>query len=264
MHRRPEPAETARTYEPPRRLVWARAGVELCRGVPLLLSALLADSAVLLLQKALDVRGLTVGVLVAAALLLGCGTLACLLTTAAKWLLVGRFRPGRQPLWSSFVWRNELFDTFVENLAMPWLGSSLTGTPFLAVWLRTLGARFGRGVWCETHWLPETDLVRIGDGASLNRGVVVQTHLFHDRLMRMDGVTIGEGATVGPHSIALPGSRVGDGTVVGPSSLVMRGESVPDHGRWLGNPVARWQTDRHGEIKESGAPIEGGVLTADN
>ncbi|WP_084724914.1 Pls/PosA family non-ribosomal peptide synthetase [Streptacidiphilus melanogenes] len=242
MHRSPEQAETARTYEPPRRLVWARAAVELCRTVPVLLSALLADVAVLLLQRTLDVDGLTVGVLVAGVLMVGGGVAACLLTTAAKWLLVGRFRVGQQPLWSSFVWRNELFDTFVEVLAMPWLGGSLIGTPFLALWLRTLGARIGRGVWCETHWLPETDLVRIGDGASLNRGVVVQTHLFHDRLMRMDGVTVGEGATVGPHAIALPGSRVGDGTVVGPSSLVMRGESVPDHGRWLGNPVARWQT----------------------
>jgi non-ribosomal peptide synthetase-like protein len=95
-------------------------------------------------------------------------------------------------------------------------------------------------VWCETHWLPETDLVTIGDGASVNRGVVLQTHLFHDRLMRMDTVTVGGGATVGPKTITLPGSRLGDGTVVGPSSLVMRGESIPAQGRWLGNPVAPW------------------------
>ncbi|WP_084713447.1 Pls/PosA family non-ribosomal peptide synthetase [Streptacidiphilus rugosus] len=242
MQRSPERADAARTYEPARRLVWARAAVELCRLLPVLLTALLADAAVLVLQKLLDVYGLTVSVLAAGAVLLACGTAACLLTTAAKWLLVGRFRAGQQPLWSSFVWRNELFDVFVEVLAMPWLGGSLIGTPFLALWLRSLGARIGRGVWCETHWLPETDLVRIGDGASVNRSVVVQTHLFHDRLMRMDGVTIGAGATVGPHAITLPGSRLGDGTVVGPSSLVMRGESVPDHGCWFGNPVAPWQT----------------------
>ena len=38
-----------------------------------------------------------------------------------KWLLVGRFRAVEHPLWSSFVWRNELADTFVEVLAVPWL-----------------------------------------------------------------------------------------------------------------------------------------------
>jgi len=68
----------------------------------------------------------------------------------------------------------------------------------------------------------------------------VQTHLFHDRLLRMDRITVGAGATVGPHSIVLLGSDLGAGVVVGPCSLVMRGESLPADGRWLGNPVADW------------------------
>ena len=123
---------------------------------------------------------------------------------------------------------------------MPWLGNGLIGTPFLNAWLRSLGAKIGHGVWCETHWLPELDLVRLGAGSSVNRGVVVQTHLFHDRLMRMDGVDVGAGATVGPHSIVLLGSRLGDGVVVGPCSLVMRGESLPTGTGWLGNPVTGW------------------------
>ena len=50
-------------------------------------------------------------------------------TTAAKWLLVGRMRPGSHPLWSSFVWRNELADTFVEVVAAPWFARAVTGTP---------------------------------------------------------------------------------------------------------------------------------------
>ena len=235
-----EAGDAARTYDPPRRLVLARAAVELCRLGPLALTVLLGDLAVAGLQELLFRSGLTACALGCGVLLLCCGLAACLCTTAAKWLLLGRFRSGRQPLWSSFVWRNELFDVFVEELAMPWLGSSLLGTPFLTVWLRSLGARIGRGVWCETHWLPETDLVRLGEGCSVNRGVVLQTHLFHDRLMQMDGVDVGAGATVGPHSIVLLGAAVGDGAVVGPASLVMRGEGLPAGTRWLGNPVAQW------------------------
>lgn len=114
--------------------------------------------------------------------------MACLTTTGAKWILVGRFRPSECPLWSPFVWRNELFDTFVEVLAVPWAMGAHLGTPVLNWWLRSLGARIGRGVWCETYWLPETDLIRLDDGVSVNRGCVLQTHLFHDRVMRMDTV----------------------------------------------------------------------------
>ncbi|MEU3711062.1 Pls/PosA family non-ribosomal peptide synthetase [Streptomyces catenulae] len=238
---RPDPR---RTYAPPRRLVLARAAVELCRLVPVCCAVLLADAGFAVLQETVDLDGWAVGAAVAGLVLLLGGVVACLLTTAAKWLLMGRFRAGEHPLWSSFVWRNELYDAFVEELAMPWLGGALVGTPLLNVWLRSLGARIGRGVWCESHWLPETDLVRLGDGASVNRGCVLQTHLFHDRLMRVDEVRLGAGATLGPHSIVLPAATVGDGTVVGPASLVMRGERLPAGSRWLGNPVVAWTGPR--------------------
>lgn len=248
--------DTARTYDPPRKLVRARAGVELCRLLPLLLSVLIGAAAAIGEQAAFDRFGLGGSVVAMALLLLGCGVAACGITTIAKWLLMGRYRASEQPLWSSFVWRNELFDSFVEELAMPWLGNSLTGTPFLNLWLRSLGARIGRDVWCETHWFPETDLVTLGDGASVNRGVVLQTHLFHDRIMRMDTVTLGRGATLGPHSIALPGTDLGDAAVAGPCSLVMRGDSLPTDTRWLGNPVARWQST-------TATPTESAPITAD-
>jgi non-ribosomal peptide synthetase-like protein len=103
-----------------------------------------------------------------------------------------------------------------------------------------MGARIGRGVWLETYWLPESDLVQLGDGATVNRGCVVQTHLFHDRIMSMDGVRIDEGATLGPNGIILPGASIGAGTTVGPGSLVTRGDTVPPASRWLGNPITTW------------------------
>ena len=90
-------------------------------------------------------------------------------TTVAKWVLVGRLRPSEHPLWSSFVWRNELADTFVEVLAAPWFARAATGTAVLNVWLRSMGARVGRGVWCETYWLPEADLIDLRDGATVGR-----------------------------------------------------------------------------------------------
>ena len=121
------------------------------------------------------------------------GLVAALVTVAAKWLLVGRLRPGAHPLWSSFVWRNELADTFVEVVAAPWFARAVAGTPLLNVWFRLMGAKIGRGVWCETYWLPETDLVELGDGATVNQGCVVQTHLFHDRMLTMDRVVLKRG-----------------------------------------------------------------------
>ncbi len=168
------------------------------------------------------------------------GAVAAGIASAVKWLLVGRITAQDHPLWSSFVWRSELADTFVEVLAAPWFARAATGTAALNMWLRSLGARIGRGVWCETYWLPEPDLVELRDGVTVNKGCVVQTHLFHDRVLSMDRVSLRAGSTLGPNSVILPASRLGAHATVGPVSLVMRGESVPDKTRWIGNPIGPW------------------------
>jgi non-ribosomal peptide synthetase-like protein len=153
---------------------------------------------------------------------------------------VGRLRPGNHPLWSSLVWRNELADCFVEIVAAPWFARPATATWILNVWLRSMGARIGKGVWCETYWLPETDLIDLDEGATVNQGCVVQTHLFHDRMLSMDTVTLRAGSTLGPNSVVLPAAVLGKHSTVGPVSLVMRGEAVPDKTRWIGNPIGPW------------------------
>jgi non-ribosomal peptide synthetase-like protein len=218
----------------------ARALIEMCRIIPVMCAVALAVAVLGALAYAWQTYGAWVAALAAGPVLFAAAVVAAATATAAKWLLVGRFRVADRALWTSFVWRNELADTFVEVLAAPWLVRFGTGTPLLTAWLRTLGAKIGRGVWLETYWLPEYDLVRLGDGATVNRGCVVQTHLFHDRVMSMDQVTLGAGAALGPHGIVLPGASIGARTTIGPGSLVTRGDAVPEDSRWLGNPIATW------------------------
>ncbi|MFT4393343.1 Pls/PosA family non-ribosomal peptide synthetase [Gordonia lacunae] len=232
--------DTSRTFDPPATLKIARSLIETLRLVPVMVSFGLGVGLLLALQYVAVHVHYGVAALVSGLLLLVVGAIACITAAAAKWLVVGRITVSEHPLWSSFVWRNELSDAFVETVAAPWFANAATGTPILNLWLRMLGAKIGRGVWCETYWLPEADLVTLGDGATVQRGCVVQTHLFHDRVMAIDRVTLGAGATLGPHCVALPASGLGDSATVGPASLVMRGDVVPAHTRWQGNPIAPW------------------------
>jgi non-ribosomal peptide synthetase-like protein len=240
LRRRAVGADSNRTFDPPTRLKWARAIVELCRFVPMICTVVIGFGVLLALDVLLVELGPWPTLLLSGAVVMIAGAVAGGSATVAKWLIVGRTRVTETPLWSSFVWRNEVVDSFVELVAAPWFADAATGTPVLNLWLRTLGARIGRGVWLETYWLPEADLVEVGDGACVNRGCVLQTHLFHDRVMSMHTVTFGAGATLGPHSIVLPAASIGPDATVGPVSLVMRGEDVPAGSRWAGNPIAPW------------------------
>lgn len=240
LPRAPTLDDPSRTYEPARRLQVARGAVELARVVPAALVGVLAVGAGVVLQAVVLRSGWALGAAVGGLVLLATGVVAGLVTILAKWVLVGRFRPTEHPLWSGPVWRGELADTFTEMLAAPYLADPATGSVALVWWLRGMGARIGRGVWCQTYWLPEADLVSIGDGATVGPGCVVQTHLFHDRVMSLDAVRLDAGATLGPHGVVLPAATIGQGTTVGPASLVLRGERVPAGSRWVGNPIAPW------------------------
>ncbi|GAA1441915.1 Pls/PosA family non-ribosomal peptide synthetase [Leifsonia poae] len=230
-----------RTYNPSTGLRLARTLWELCRIVPVFVTCGLGLAVLFALAALADAWSVLAAVLLSGVVMLVAGAVAALVSTAAKWVLIGRIRAGEHPLWSSFVWRSEVSDTFTEMVAAPWFAQAAAGTPALVWWLRSLGASIGRGVWCDSYWLPEADLVRLGDASTVNRGCVVQTHLFHDRIMSMDTVTLETGATLGPHSVVLPAALIGRHATVGPASLVMRGELVPDRSRWSGNPIGPWR-----------------------
>ncbi|MCA0216338.1 MAG: amino acid adenylation domain-containing protein [Actinobacteria bacterium] len=234
-------ADDTRTFRPRPVLRVSRALWELCRLLAVIATCSLGLAVLFGFAFLTTAWGLPITVAVSGLVMLAAGGVAAGLSTVAKWVFVGRIRVGEHPLWSSFVWRTEVSDAFVELLAAPWFAQAAAGTPALNVWLRSLGAQIGRGVWCETYWLPEADLAHLGDGSTVNRGCVVQTHLFHDRIMSMDTVILAPGATLGPHSVILPAARIGEHGTVGPASLVMRGEQVPVGSRWSGNPIGPWR-----------------------
>ncbi|WP_233189937.1 Pls/PosA family non-ribosomal peptide synthetase [Corynebacterium sp. J010B-136] len=238
--------DTTATYKPTKKLRISRGIVESCRIIPQMLSNVLdlvAIWALTMIYMGMLFSGygilesLAWAALLSWPLLLVSGTIASVLPIMAKWLLVGRFRVQDRPLFSSFVWRGELVDIFVESLAIPALVRMSLGSPVFNWWNRLMGARVGKNVWCETWWLPEYDLVTLEDGASVNRGTVVQTHLFQDRVMSMEPVLLQKSATLGPNSFTLPGSIIGERATVGPGSLVQRHEVVPADTCWQGNPA---------------------------
>jgi non-ribosomal peptide synthetase-like protein len=166
----------------------------------------------------------------------GLAVAAALAVAMIKTVLMGRYRPTVQPLWSMYVWLNELVNGAYEAVAAPAL-SPLLGTPFLAWYLRLLGCRIGRHVYLGSTLLSEFDLVEIGDYAAVNVGATIQTHLFEDRIMKASHLRIGDECSIGNMAVVLYDTEMQRGASLGPLSLLMKGETLPAFSHWVGIPT---------------------------
>ena len=238
LPRVPDATDASRTTNPPRRLRLARGVMDLLR--------LLVPNTIVLLIEALEIMtlatvcahfGLLVGILAAPFVLIAGGLVATAVTVAMKWILIGRYRRSEHPLWSFFVWRDEMMNAAQEQLADERLLRLAIGTPIMSMYLRAMGSRVGRGVWCETTAVTEYEMINLGDATAVNRGGCLMTHLFHDRLLRIGPTRLDPGATLGPTAVVLPDTHVGTDTRVFGHSVVLRGEELPPGTRWHGTPV---------------------------
>jgi non-ribosomal peptide synthetase-like protein len=166
----------------------------------------------------------------------GMGTFAFIV--ALKWLLLGRYKKFSVPMWTPFVWLSEGLTNLYEGVAVPNFMRYLRGTPWLPVALNLLGSRIGRGVYLDTTDITEFDCVTIGEYSELNALACPQTHLFEDRIMKIDHVKIGRRVYMGPRSVVLYSAEVGDNAKLGVLTLVMKGEHIPAASSWRGCPAA--------------------------
>ncbi|MBW4590337.1 amino acid adenylation domain-containing protein [Aetokthonos hydrillicola Thurmond2011] len=226
------------TFRPPVKLVAYRLGMEFLRIVlPLTLTYVLAIENIIEIVWVTPLLSVSIRIAVMPFLYIGSAFLVTGLVAALKWLIIGRYRPRVEPLWSNFVWRTELITGLYETVAVPFLIRWLTGTPLLAPSLRLFGAKIGRRVYMDTTFLTEFDLVRVGDDAAIGSLTSLQTHLFEDRVMKMSAVRIGQGCTVGPRSVVLYDSVMETGSKLDGLSLVMKSEVLPSQTQWQGIPA---------------------------
>ena len=159
-----------------------------------------------------------------------------------KWLLVGRYAKKAVPMWTPFVWLSEATTSMYEGIAVPNFLRYLRGTPWLNVAMNVMGSKIANSAYLDTTDITEHDCVTIGAHSELNALSCPQTHLFEDRVMKVDHVVIGERVTLGARCTVLYSAELGDGVQLGPMTLVMKGEKLPAGTRWHGAPAAPWRS----------------------
>ena len=141
-------------------------------------------------------------------------------------------RPRYCSIYHPDFWRHERYWKMSARLPR-----TLDGTPFKGLAWRAFGVRIGRRLYDDGCTMVDKSLVTIGDDCVLNAGCVVQPHSQEDGTFKSDRITIGSGCTVGISAQIHYGVTIGDGASIGPHSFLMKGEEVPPNARWAMNPA---------------------------
>ena len=157
------------------------------------------------------------------------------LAIAGKWLVAGRLRAGRYPLWGVVYFRWWLADRLC-NLAPVGL---LTGTPMLNGYLRALGAHIGRDVQIDSISLGAPDLLRIDDGVSVGTAVHIENARVEDGVLVLGAVRLERNAVADSYAVLENDTVLGADARLGGLSALAAGRQVPAGETWVGSPARR-------------------------
>ena len=169
---------------------------------------------------------------------LALGIVALGFAVAAKWLLIGRYRPRCEPVWGGFYLRHWLV-LRVAGL-IPW--TLLSGTVFFNLALRALGAKIGRRVHIHRGvnlqrggW----DLIELGDDVTIAQEATLEVGELESGHLLFDRIVIGAGATLDIRANLGRGTTVGEGAYVDALSWLPPGTVIPAGERYSGVPAVR-------------------------
>ncbi|GHE02805.1 Pls/PosA family non-ribosomal peptide synthetase [Streptomyces alanosinicus] len=164
----------------------------------------------------------------------------CAFPIAAKWLLIGRWRPGEFPVWGLTYLRFWLVKVLLHANPMVFL----VGTPLYVLYLRALGARIGRGVTILSHSVPVcTDLLTIGSGAVVRKDSFFLGYRAFAGRIQTGRITLGRDVFVGEKTVLDIDTSLGDGAQLGHASALHRGQAVPAGEHWHGSPAEPTKVD---------------------
>ncbi|MEU6665329.1 Pls/PosA family non-ribosomal peptide synthetase [Streptomyces sp. NPDC046727] len=181
------------------------------------------------------------GIYVRSLLFGGIGFIAvCAFPVIAKWLLVGRWKPGEFPVWGLAYLRFWLVKVLLH--ANPMI--LFIGNPLYVLYLRALGAKIGKGVTILSHSVPVcTDLVTIGAGTVIRKDAFFLGYRAHAGRVQTGRITLGRDVFIGEKTVLDIDTSMGDGAQLGHASALHRGMAVPAGEHWHGSPAQRTDID---------------------
>ncbi|BDV38161.1 peptide synthetase [Methylocystis bryophila] len=164
------------------------------------------------------------------------------ISIAGKWLVIGRTKPGRYPLWGVYYYRWWLSQRLISLTHAKWFQVS----PLMNFYLRALGAKIGKDALVSEFDAGAIDLVTIGAGAALGGKLKLANARVEGNELVIGTIEIGADAYVGSSCAIGEDVVIGEGAALEDLTSLPSGTLVGARQIWAGSP------GRHiGEVDEA-------------
>lgn len=169
-------------------------------------------------------------------LILGMPIASLLFNVAAKWILIGRVKPGQYKLWGWFYFRWWLVNR-LHHSVFP--ATNLIGTPLINFYYRLLGAKIGSNCFIGTASVASYDTLTLGKNTSIGYEVRLMGHEVADGWLNIGTITVGEHCFIGSRSLLGINTVMHDHAKLDNMTLLPPCSSVPANAFFSGSPARK-------------------------
>ncbi|KAF5338042.1 hypothetical protein D9758_014244 [Tetrapyrgos nigripes] len=142
--------------------------------------------------------------------------IAPITTIIFKWIVIGKYKPGTYPTWSSYYLRWWIVN---QSITASGRGIFAMNSSLTKLYYRLLGASIGSNVTIERNArLGEFDLLTLEDGCRIDKALIRGFCVEREGMIRLAPVVIGRKAVINTYTQISPGAIVPENTVYGPHS----------------------------------------------
>jgi acetyltransferase-like isoleucine patch superfamily enzyme len=157
----------------------------------------------------------------------------------ATWLTRARTVPNLELHIADLDWRLMRWVRYMAaiHVVRVFAGTLFRGSPIWTAYLRWNGARMGRGVYVNSLFVSDHNLLDFGDGVVIGSNVHISGHTVERGIVKTAPVTLGDHVTIGLGSVIEIGVTIGRDTQIGALSFVPKHTTLPGAAVYVGAPV---------------------------
>jgi len=152
-----------------------------------------------------------------------------------KWVVIGRFKPGKYKLWGSYYFRFWIVDKVINICPVVYF----TGTNIMNIFLRLLGAKVGKNSYINTSAISIFDLLNVGDNVSICTDSHLRGYTIADGYLHIGPIEIEDDCFVGTRCCISHNSKMEKNSSIDDLTLVPEGCVIPANENWGGSPAAK-------------------------